>query len=137
MIGVLLVSHGATAQAMYAAAVEIGGVQVSCYHYAVTSDHAVCFHMERLREILGELCRESEPVVLSDFKLGTPFNLLISLSQEFSFRHLTGMSMPMLLYVLAHRQDPGITAERLCADTIAQVREETFDVNGFIERLEG
>lgn len=137
MIGVLLVSHGATAEGMYAAAVEIGGPQVLCFHYAVTSDYAVCFHEERLRKILSELCREGTPVVLSDFKLGTPFNLLVSLSREFSFHHLTGMNMPMLLYVLAHRQEPDITAEKLCADAIARVHEETFDVNVFLERLEG
>lgn len=137
MIGVLLVSHGATAEAMHAAAIEIGGPQAVCCHYAVTAEQAVCFHTEKLREILGELCRESTPVVISDFKLGTPFNLLVSLSQEYSFHHLTGMSMPLLLYVLAHRQEPGITAAGLCADAVARACEETFDVNAFIERLEG
>lgn len=137
LIGVLLVSHGATAQAMRAASIEILGSQEALFDYAVTSDYAVCAHGERLREILNELCRERMPVVISDFKLGTPFNLLVSLSREFSFHHLTGMNMPMLLYVLEHRTDPGITGERLCTGAIAKACEETFDVNVFIESLEG
>lgn len=64
-------------------------------------------------EVLAEVERsvnQSEeagvPVLLfTDLFFGTPFNLLVGLSQRAKFTHITGVNLPMLIEALSYRRE--------------------------------
>ena len=46
------------------------------------------------------------PVLLfTDLFFGTPFNLLVDLSQRAKFSHITGVNLPMLIEALSYRRE--------------------------------
>lgn len=135
MISVLLISHGAVAEAMIHSAEMIMGKQPQLAGLALFSEDSVESFQKKLTDKLAEFHFEDGGIVLSDFPLGTPFNTVIQMAVQLP--HLTGMNMPMLLRILRDRTDPAASAEILCERAMASAQQDTFFVNRFIRELRG
>lgn len=54
------------------------------------------------------------PVLLfTDLFFGTPFNLLVDLSQRVRFSHITGVNLPMLVEALSYRHEADTDLESM------------------------
>ena len=78
--------------------------------------------------------KNGDVLVLTDMFSGSPFNVASSLMQKFSFQHITGINLPLLLEILTSRGDVGI--EELCKNVIEQGKDTIVHVNKFLEEAE-
>lgn len=122
MIGILLVSHGTYAQAMLETAQMILGSQERILAVGLTPSKSP----ETLKEEICQAIRTlgaGNLLVFTDIISGTPFNTVALLSREYSFRHFTGINLPLLIETLASR--PYVSMEEL-TDTLKKNAASTF-----------
>ena len=134
MIEIIMLSHGYYAKAMLESAQLIAGEQ----------DHICVFGLhlgdsvDRLREEVSKAVEKAqengeEVLILTDMFSGSPFNVVVSLMQKYSFYHITGINLPILLEILMSR-DSG-TAEELCKDVLEKAKDTIMYVNKFFEEM--
>lgn len=103
MIAVLLVSHGTYSKALLETAEMILGKQEDAAAVGLSASQSPDQLKEKIRMAIEKL-KGKELLVLTDVTSGTPFNMVMALSQEYSFRHLTGINLPLLIDALISRQ---------------------------------
>ena len=52
-------------------------------------------------------------LLFTDLFFGTPFNLLVDLSQRVRFSHITGVNLPMLVEALSYRHEADTDLESM------------------------
>ena len=104
MIGVLIVSHGATGAELLATAAQVLGTEPP--HAAalgVARDADPEAVLARARELLAQLDDGSGVLVLTDMFGATPGNVAARLLADGRVEGVAGLSLPMLLRALAGR----------------------------------
>lgn len=134
MVSIILVSHGPLASALAESVAQIAGKRTSIYTVELHEGEAPMPFEQRLDKQLLACLKNGEVIVVSDLVLGTPFNSAVHLMERHSFRHLTGMSSPMLLALLGTPGEES-SAEERCHRALHAAVEQTMDVSELAGRL--
>jgi len=104
MIGVLVISHGAIGEALLASAEQIlGGAQPRVAALGVARGEDPDAVLERARSLAARLDDGSGLLVLTDMYGATPCNVAARLLADGRVEGVSGVSLPMLVRVLAGR----------------------------------
>lgn len=114
MTAILLVSHGGFAQALLETAEMILGPQELTAAVGLGPTDSPETLQTKIEAALDAF-HGAPTLVLTDIFSGTPFNTVVRLSQSRSFRHLTGINLPLLNEALVSRDfsSPDELAESL------------------------
>lgn len=110
MTAILLVSHGGYAKAMLETAEMILGPQDHAAAVGLSPSESPEELKQEIKKAMDSLAG-MDLLVLTDVTSGTPFNTVMSLSLERTFRHMTGVNLPLLIDALISRQ--GVPLEEL------------------------
>ena len=104
MIGVLVITHGATGEHMLATAAQIvGGAATRAAAIGVGPDADPGELLGRARALAGQLDDGSGVLVLTDLYGATPGNIAAGLLADGRIEGIAGLSLPMLVRVLSGR----------------------------------
>lgn len=104
MYKVIVFTHGTLGTSLVgSAAMLIGSIEdVDCFSILPGCDLGQA--EQQLRQCLSRYKAQNIPVLaFSDLFFGTPFNILMGLSREFDFWHITGVNLPTLIEALTPR----------------------------------
>ena len=105
MIGVLIITHGALGEQLLATAAQIIGKPATrAAALAVTSVEDPGAILEQARAQLAQLDDGSGVLVLTDMYGATPGNIAARLLEDGRVEGVAGVSLPMLVRVLARRE---------------------------------
>ncbi|HBE87280.1 MAG TPA: PTS mannose transporter subunit IIA, partial [Lachnoclostridium sp.] len=99
MTAFLLVSHGTYSKAMLETAEMILGPQSQVAAVGLAPSQSPDDLKTEIRRSIESLSGP-DLLILTDVSSGTPANTIMALSQEYSFRHLTGINLPLLIEAL-------------------------------------
>lgn len=133
MVEIIMVSHGDYAKSMLESAQMIVGEQDHVQTFGLYLGDSVDKLREDLVEAIEKVQKDGELLVLTDMFSGSPFNITYSLMQHYSFRHITGINLPMLLEILTSRESAGV--EELCEMILDKGKATIIDVNKFFEEV--
>ncbi|AEE90478.1 PTS sugar transporter subunit IIA [Tepidanaerobacter acetatoxydans] len=133
MVEIIMVSHGDYAKSMLESAQMIVGEQDHVHTFGLHLGDDVDELREQLTEAIEKAQRNGELLVLTDMFSGSPFNITYSLMQYYSFRHITGVNLPLLLEILTSRESVGV--DELCKMILDKGKETIIDVNKFLEEM--
>lgn len=137
MFSVLLVTHGGTASAMVEEVAMIAGRRrVEKFHtieidQETEVDGIYCVIQDKLQM----LSDQGEVVVLTDFPVGTPFNIVCALRDKWKFIHMTGVNIPLLLG-LAMADERENSTSQLCCQVLARAQEQLCNVEELFRCVE-
>ena len=134
MIHIIMVSHGEYAKAMLESSQLIVGEQENITVFGFNLGDSTDQLRESIENEVERVQKNGDVLVLTDMFSGSPFNVASSLMQKFSFQHITGINLPLLLEILTSRGDVGI--EELCKNVIEQGKDTIVHVNKFLEEAE-
>lgn len=103
MIGVLLVTHGAIGEALLASAAQILGAPAQAAALGVARSDDPDAVLERARALAARLDTGEGLLVLTDMFGATPCNVAARLLADGRIEGVSGVSLPMLVRVLAGR----------------------------------
>lgn len=132
MVEVFIVSHGDFAKAMLGSCEMIMGTQEYVHTFGFYPGESADELREKLSfSIEDSLNRQNEVLVLTDFMSGSPFNVTASLMQQYSFQHLSGINLPLLLEIMGTREFSD--AKELCNTSMSQWENTLVYVNRITE----
>lgn len=136
MTHIIMVSHGEYAKAMIESAELIVGEQENITAFGFNLGDSVDQLQESIANELKRVQRNSDRdvLVLTDMFSGSPFNAVTSLMQEYSFHHITGINLPLMLEVLMSRDESSV--EELCKSVLEKGKDTIVYVNKFLEEME-
>lgn len=120
MVGVLLVSHGELCEQIMRCTAMIAGPAGQMRSVPLTPGESPESYAARVREALAELDTGDGVIALVDVLGGTPYHTVGSMARDGNLQIITGMNMPMLVYLTLEREaDSDITALADAASKIA------------------
>lgn len=131
MTAILLVSHGGFAKALLETAEMIMGPQELTAAVGLGPTDSLEVFQEKLEQALASF-HGAPTLVLTDIFSGTPFNTVVRLSQTHSFRHLTGINLPLLNEALVSRDFS--SPEELAATLMESAPAAFQDVDALMSR---
>lgn len=106
MSKLMIVTHGNLSSALLATAEMIVGRQEDVVTFGVDLGCSLEKLTEDIRKAMAMLTASGEQViVLTDIFFGTPFNIIMSMSEEYEFQHITGVNLSILLEILIRRNE--------------------------------
>lgn len=105
MIGLLLVSHGELCEYLLKSTSMLAGEAEQCKAVSLNKGETPQCYEQRVRKAIEELDTGEGVIVLVDILGGTPYNTIGSLSREYNLKIITGMNMPMLVYLTLERNE--------------------------------
>ena len=130
MLKLLLVSHGGLAQVMLESAEMICGPQEDVRTLGLFPGDSPDALRESITKILDQWGGQ-ETLVLTDIRSGTPFNTVASLMQAYSFHHISGVNLALLIEALMDRD--GMRASEVADELMAVSSQTILDVNRLME----
>ncbi len=116
MIGLVLVSHGALAEALRDAMEHVVGPQRNVATVAVGADTDIEQQRAEVASRVAEVDMGDGVVVLTDMFGGTPCNLAMSMLARPGVEVLAGMNLPMLVKLAKIRGTYGLIEAVHCAE---------------------
>jgi PTS system mannose-specific IIA component len=108
-VGIAIVAHGKLASSLLSAAEGIIGQQEDVAAVDVSKADSSDTIREKIESTLDSLDRHDDGVlVLTDLFGGSSCNVCLSLSRERKIKVVTGVSMPMLLKAISHKDQVAI-----------------------------
>ena len=129
----LALLHGDYAKAMLESAQLIAGEQDHICTFSFYLGESVDQLREGISEAVEKAQKKGEVLVLTDMLSGSPFNAAVSLMQLYSFNHITGINLPVLLEILMSRDSCDI--EELCEKVLEIGRDTIIDVNKLYKEI--
>ena len=108
MIGILLVTHGAIAAELAAAACAITGERERISAVGLDWNEGADGARGRIEQGLAEVRSRQGVLILTDMFGGTPSNVAFPFLKEDSVEIVTGVNLPMLLRALATRREDSL-----------------------------
>lgn len=134
MIQIVVFTHGALAATLKESAsmlvgeldnVECFGLMPGCDLEALGEQVAACISEHQ----------ENGVIVFSDLFFGTPFNILIGLSQKLRFSHITGVNLPLLIEAVNCSRQDDAALEQVVNDVMECSRDCIRDAAEFLTAL--
>ena len=134
MMKIIVFTHGALAGALKeSASMLVGNLDnVECFSVTPGCD------LDALREQVSACIaahRQDGVIVFSDLFFGTPFNILINLSQEQTFPHITGVNLPLLIEAVNYSRRRNVDIEQVARELMEFSRDCIKDAGAFIASL--
>ncbi|MDD4493840.1 MAG: PTS sugar transporter subunit IIA [Eubacteriales bacterium] len=134
MTHIIMVSHGEYVKAMIESAELIVGEKENVTTFGFNLGDSVDQLQESIANELKRVQKNSDVLVLTDMFSGSPFNAVSSLMQEYSFHHITGINLPLLLEILMSRDETSV--QELCNNVMEKGKDTIVYVNKFLEEME-
>lgn len=131
MIEIIIASHGNFASEILKSAELIAGEQENVQTFGLHLGDSVDKLRDDLARAIEAAQKKGEVLVLTDMFSGSPFNAAVSLMQHYSFYHITGINLPVLLEILMSRETSG--AAELCEDVLSRAGDTIVNVNKYLE----
>ena len=112
MIGVLIVCHGALADALISEVQFLIGKLQKVRGVSLWPKESEEEARERIRKMMAEVDEGDGVVILTDILGGTPTNLSLSFLKDNRVEVVTGVNVPMLLTLSSYRK--GRSLEEIC-----------------------
>ena len=113
MIGVLIVCHGALADALISEVQFLIGKLQKVRGVSLWPKESEEEARERIRKMMAEVDEGDGVVILTDILGGTPTNLSLSFLKDNRVEVVTGVNVPMLLTLSSYRR--GRSLEEICS----------------------
>ncbi len=113
MVGVLIVSHGALADALISEVQFLIGKLQKVKGVSIWPKESEEEVRGRIRERMAEVDEGDGIVILTDIMGGTPTNLCLSFLKDERVEVVTGVNVPMLLTLSSYRKERSL--EEICS----------------------
>lgn len=135
MFSVFVISHGHIAEAMVEALNSLTHCEFPIDAVYVDESLAMNEIESQIENLVQGKLLEGDVVVITDFKLGTPFNIAMRLMKKYPIIHLTGLNMPLLLNLnICYTKNKA--AKEICTLALEAARGELMDLEELVRRLE-
>jgi len=132
-VKIILVSHGPFSKGLMDSVQMILGEQTELASYCLMPEETPVALAERLKdEIKTAVEEEKEILFFTDLFHGTPFNVVVSLMENYYFGHITGVSLPLLMEALMSRNED-TTVKEMSEHLMEEANGYTLDVNKLLE----
>ena len=111
MIGLLLVSHGDLCEHILKSTVMITGDVIQARAVPLKPGESPQDYEVRVRAAITEVDTGEGVVSLVDVLGGTPYNTVGSISRDYDMQIVTGMNLPMMIYLSLERNEDRKLAE--------------------------
>ena len=132
---IVVVSHGPFADGLVSSVQMLVGAQQELLSFGLAPEEDRSLLQGQVRQVL-ESAGGEEVLILSDLFHGTPFNVCVELMEHFSFHHITGINLPLLVAIIMSR-NAGMDAEEICAQILKEAAGTVKDVNLLLTEHEG
>lgn len=132
---IILVSHGDFAKGLLASAQMIIGEQEKVSAFGLYRTETTEILRARLEEAIKDSNENEEILFLTDLFHGTPFNVVVSLMNEYPIYHITGINMPLFLEIVTKRGLNTMTCEAICAEVIKNAQGSISDVKDYLKEV--
>lgn len=106
MYKVIVFTHGELGKGLLHSAQMVSGPAEDVDSFSILPGADTDAVLAEVEESIHKSEEAGVPVLLfTDLFFGTPFNLLIGLSQRAKFSHITGVNLPMLIEALSYRRE--------------------------------
>lgn len=136
MFKIIVFTHGPLSTALKQSASMLNGSmeQVECFSVMPGCD------LDELtgtvKSCIAQANAEGQGVLaFSDLFFGTPFNILVNLSQEVDFYHITGVNLPLLIEAVNSSRQEGMDAAAAAKDLMRLSGDTIRDTNEFLASL--
>lgn len=126
-IRIVLVSHGEQSKGMLNSVQMLLGPQENIIAYSLYPEQTVDDLAQLLRAEVETYGAENI-IFMSELKLGSPFNAVVSLTRDYDIYHISGTNLATLMTVVMERDDENITAEEICAAAMETAMDSIVDV---------
>ena len=126
-IRIVLVSHGEQSKGMLNSVQMLLGPQENIAAYSLYPEQTVDDLAKLLRTEV-ETYGAQNIIFMSELKLGSPFNAVVSLTRDYDVYHISGTNLATLMTVVTERDDEGATAEAICAAAMETAQDSIVDV---------
>lgn len=103
MVGLLLLSHGEFSKYLLESASMLAGEAEQCKAVCLNKGESPQAFEKRVRNTLEEIDTGDGIIALVDMLGGTPYNTIGSLSRDYKIQIITGMNMPLIIYLTLER----------------------------------
>ena len=124
---IVVVSHGPFAEGIVGSVQMLVGAQSGLLAFGLAPEEDRTQLQEKVRQVI-ESADGEEVLILSDLFHGTPFNVCVELMEHFSFHHMTGINLPLLVAIIMSR-NAGLSASEICAQVMQEAAGTIKDVN--------
>ncbi|MHC1685830.1 MAG: PTS sugar transporter subunit IIA [Clostridiaceae bacterium] len=133
---IILVSHGDFVKGLLSSAQMIVGEQddISAFGLYPTDN------IETLKKTIQDTIEQykgEEILFLTDLSHGSPFNIVVSLMNNDSIYHITGINLPLLIEIIMMRNSDDISCKAICDEITKKVQnsiqELIYDVKKYLD----
>lgn len=133
IVGVVVVTHGAFAEALLDAAKMVMGPQERCLAIGVDVDNGVDETMETIRGAIKSVENGRGVLALTDLFGGSPTTMSLSLMKSEHLEVITGVNLPMVVASLQNRT----TSLDVLAEKVKKSGQQGIKVAGAMLRKKG
>lgn len=126
-IRIVLVSHGEQSKGMLNSVQMLLGPQENIAAYSLYPEQSVSDLTDQLRSEVETYGAENI-IFMSELKLGSPFNAVVSLTRDHDVYHISGTNLATLMTVITERDDEDATAENVCIAAMETAQDSIVDV---------
>lgn len=126
-IRVVLVSHGEMSKGMLNSVQMLLGPQENIIAYSLYPEQTTADLADQLRKEVEAYGAENI-IFMSELKLGSPFNAVVSLTRDYDLHHITGVNLATLMTVIMERDDEDATPEAICEAALETAQDSIADV---------
>ena len=130
MIGILMATHEDLGSSLLKSARLIVGEQEDVRTLSLGRGDDIQEFKEKVGQAIKELREASDVLVLTDLFGGSPSNAAACNLEQYQFRCLSGVNLPMLLEALLSRNTDHMNIDRLAEKCLDSGREGIKDIGG-------
>lgn len=131
-IRIVLISHGEQAKGMLNSVQMLLGPQKNICAYSLYPEQTVTEFAEILRAEVEQYGAENL-IFMSELKLGSPFNAVVSLTRDYDLHHISGVNLATLMTAVMERDDENITADQVCEAALEAAENSIIDVRKMLQ----
>lgn len=129
---IIVVSHGSFSKGLIESVQMLAGEQENLVAYGLYPEETVTVLTEKLEKEILNTSKDEEILFLTDLFHGSPFNAVVSLMKDYTFAHVTGINLPLMLGVILGRH-ANKSIQEICDEMITSASDTVIDVNKLLE----
>lgn len=120
---IILVSHGSFSKGLLESVQMVVGKQDDLTSYGLFPEESTTMLKQKLEAEIKKY--EAEDILfMTDLFHGSPFNVVVSLMEDYKLHHITGMNLPLLLQAIMEK-NAGKSIDEIC-DGLMEIASETI-----------
>lgn len=130
---ILIVSHGELSKSLSSSAQMIVGKQKDIQSFGLYPKDDVSSLRAQICHELDKFEPHEEILCFTDLFHGSPFNIVVSIMNDYPIFHLTGVNLPILLEGILLRNNEHYSCQNICEKLIEQSRSTIVNVNEYLQ----